>query len=158
MSQSLASAKRRRAPIQEAPVNNPYQSQQQQQQSPTQPSNVGLTLPQVIQVVDKRLTILEKFMAEVKPVITNSTNTITNKREQGEQQEGEEIPATLSDVVEEFNQRYELLAEEIVNIKNIVLSLQSYTMDVNKMLLEERTQIQLGGDAEQDINEVESKE
>ena len=30
------------------------------------------------------------------------------------------------------------MAVEIENLKNIVLSLQSYTMDVNKMLLEER--------------------
>jgi len=148
MSQSLASAKRRRAPIQEAPVNNPYQSQQQS--SPNQPSSVGLTLPQVIQVVDKRLTILEKFMAEVKPVITNTVSTTREEGEQGEQQEGDEVPLTLSNVVEEFNQRYELLAEEIVNIKNVVLSLQSYTMDVNKMLLEERTQLQLTDNSEQE--------
>jgi hypothetical protein len=148
MSQSLASAKRRRAPVQEAPVNSPYQSQQQS--SPNQPSSVGLTLPQVIQVVDKRLTILEKFMAEVKPVITNTVSTTREEGEQGEQQEGDEVPLTLSNVVEEFNQRYELLAEEIVNIKNVVLSLQSYTMDVNKMLLEERTQLQLTDNSEQE--------
>ena len=40
--------------------------------------------------------------------------------------------------MDEFNARFELLADEIANMKNIVLSLQSYTMDVNKMLLEER--------------------
>ena len=131
MSQSLASAKRRRAPVQEAPVNNTYPSPPQ----PTPASSVGLTLPQVIQIVDKRLTILEKFMSEVKP-------NIMNYGEQGEEEEGEEVALTLTNVVEEFNQRYELLAEEIVNIKNIVLSLQSYTMDVNKMLLEERTIVQ----------------
>lgn len=135
MSQSLASAKRRRAPAQEAPVNSTYPSQPQQQQ----PSNVGLTLPQVIQIVDKRLTILEKFMSEVKP-------NIMNYGEQEEQEgEGEEVALTLTNVVEEFNQRYELLAEEIVNIKNIVLSLQSYTMDVNKILLEERTLLKPNG-------------
>lgn len=136
MSQSLASAKRRRAPAQEAPVNSTYPSQPQQQP----PSNVGLTLPQVIQIVDKRLIILEKFMSEVKPNIMNYGE---EGEEQGEQEgEGEEVTMTLANVVEEFNQRYELLAEEIVNIKNIVLSLQSYTMDVNKMLLEERTLVQ----------------
>jgi hypothetical protein len=31
------------------------------------------------------------------------------------------------------------LAQEIMNLKDIVLKLQSYTMDVNKQLLEERT-------------------
>jgi hypothetical protein len=34
-----------------------------------------------------------------------------------------------------------MLAEEIQTIKNMVLSLQSYTMDVNKMLLEERNRL-----------------
>jgi hypothetical protein len=140
MSQSLASAKRRRAPVQEPPVNTAYPSQQQQQ--PTQPSSVGLTLPQVIQIVDKRLTILEKFMSDVKPILTdNGEQRIQGEQGQEEEEEGE-VALTLPNVVEEFNQRYELLAEEIVNIKNIVLSLQSYTMDVNKMLLEERTLLQ----------------
>jgi len=144
MSQSLASAKRRRAPVQEPPINTAYPSQQQQQ--PTPASSVGLTLPQVIQIVDKRLTILERFMADVKPILTDNGEQGQQPQQQDEQQEGEgegeEVAMTLPNVVEEFNQRYELLAEEIVNIKNIVLSLQSYTMDVNKMLLEERMLVQ----------------
>jgi hypothetical protein len=128
MSQSLASAKRRRAPVQETPVNNIAQ----QNQSQPQIQSGGLTLPQVIQIVDKRLIVLEKFMTEMKTVgpVENSDTAIE-----------EDMPSSLSEVVEEFNQRYEMLAEEIVNIKNIVLSLQSYTMDVNKKLLEERIRI-----------------
>jgi hypothetical protein len=128
MSQSLASAKRRRAPVQETPVNNIAQ----QNQSQPQIQSGGLTLPQVIQIVDKRLIVLEKFMTEMKTVgpVENSDTAIE-----------EDMPSSLSGVVEEFNQRYEMLAEEIVNIKNIVLSLQSYTMDVNKKLLEERIRI-----------------
>jgi hypothetical protein len=128
MSQSLASAKRRRAPVQETPVNNIAP----QNQSQPQIQSGGLTLPQVIQIVDKRLIVLEKFMTETKTVgpVENSDTAI---------EEG--MPSSLSEVVEEFNQRYEMLAEEIVNIKNIVLSLQSYTMEVNKKLLEERIRI-----------------
>ena len=34
-----------------------------------------------------------------------------------------------------------MLAEEIINLKNIVLNLQSYTMEVNKTLMEERVRI-----------------
>ena len=44
----------------------------------------------------------------------------------------------IKEIVEEFDKRYELLAEEIVNLKNIVLNLQSYTMEVNKTLYDER--------------------
>jgi hypothetical protein len=54
--------------------------------------------------------------------------------EDGEEGSGGVDPAVL----DEFNARFEIMAEEIANIKSIVLSLQSYTMNVNKMLLEER--------------------
>ena len=35
----------------------------------------------------------------------------------------------------------DIIVEEIANLKDIVLKLQSYTMDVNKTLLEERINI-----------------
>jgi len=44
----------------------------------------------------------------------------------------------LGRIYDEFDKRYEMLAEEIIHMKNIVLNLQSYTMDVNKLLMEER--------------------
>ena len=43
--------------------------------------------------------------------------------------------------MDDFNTRFDALADEIANMKNIVLSLQSYTMDVNKVLMEERVRI-----------------
>ena len=133
MSQSLASAKKRRAPIQ---VPEPVQSRSASQvgvpaQQP-QPMNGGLTLPQVIQLVDRRLNILEKFMSES----TSGSSMLVSDASDSEGQ-----PMSLKDIVEEFDKRYEMLAEEIVNLKNIVLSLQSYTMDVNKTLMEERVRI-----------------
>jgi hypothetical protein len=47
----------------------------------------------------------------------------------------------LNTVIDEFNNRFEILATEINEMKDILLKLQSYTMDVNKMLLNERIQI-----------------
>ena len=41
----------------------------------------------------------------------------------------------------EFNHRYEILASEILNLKHIVMKLQSYTLDINKTLVEERIQV-----------------
>jgi hypothetical protein len=38
----------------------------------------------------------------------------------------------------EFDEKFEVLANEIADLKDIVLKLQSYTMEVNKMLMEER--------------------
>ena len=131
MSQSLASAKRRRAPAltQNEPVNQVQKNAPGQQ---TPPMNTGLTLPQVIQVIDRRLSTLETFMNGFK----NNENYIQN-----ENTKEQTAPEYLNDVIEDFDKRYEMLAEEIVNIKNIVLSLQSYTMEVNKMLIDERVRI-----------------
>ena len=64
-------------------------------------------------------------------------------RDQQQQQPKELVAAEgiskeLEAVLDEFQSRFEILAEELSSLKNIVLSLQSYTMDVNKRLLEER--------------------
>ena len=44
----------------------------------------------------------------------------------------------LEKIIDEFNGRFEIFAEEIANMKDVIMKLQSYTMDVNKTLLEER--------------------
>jgi len=126
MSQGVAAARKRRAPASlQAPVPPPI-STQQQQSAPA----VGLTLPQVIALVDKRLTIVETFMNETKSSGL-SNNVISTNTENLE----------TSPLLEELTNRCELLAEEVINLKNIVLNLQSYTMEVNKTLMEERVRI-----------------
>lgn len=134
MSQSLASAKKRRAPN-ELPSANLHKSVSHNQSAAANMQSTGLTLPQVIQLVDHRLIVLEKFMN----LSSNRTNIDLNAMENPhDSQESEEVSSNIKEVIDEFDKRYELLVEEIVNLKNIVLSLQTYTMDVNKMLLEER--------------------
>jgi len=133
MSASLAAAKKRRANIQEPPRTMSPSSATQQP-----PISAGLTLPQVIQVVDNRLIILEKFMRETKESGVPRTMTPSISTEDNSESSS---PIDISDIVEEFDNRYKMLAEEIAELKNIVLKLQSYTMDVNKTLLEERVRI-----------------
>lgn len=132
MSQALASARKRRG----VPQNTPELSPQQRTMQQPNVNNAGLTLPQVISIVDKRLTNLEQFMKEVKEtgVSTNNNNNITLSETSQELQE-------QPNWIEEFNHRFEVLAEEINNIKDVVLKLQSYTMEVNKTLLEERINV-----------------
>ena len=129
MSQSLAAAKKRRANFQEPVTNAPVKGAQKTPDSLSTP--VGLTLPQVIQLVDKRLITLENFMNQSKSAPVQSSNTSKQSN----------VPSNMDEIVDEFDKRYNMLAEEIVNIKNIVLSLQSYTMEVNKSLLDERVRI-----------------
>ncbi len=138
MSASLAAARKRRGvppePVPQPTVNNPPPSSQG-------PS--GLTLPQVISLVDKRLLVLESFMKEQKessspniqlrssPLVNNADSTLSN----------ETIKREIESITEEFNDRYELLASEIQSIKDIVIKLQSFTMEVNKTLMEERIHV-----------------
>lgn len=129
MSASNSAAKKRRAPIEQPKPTyvSPNASIQQQVTTSTSPS--GLTLPQVIALIDKRLVSLEGFTTEFKnsrdeEQFTNS-NSIDND--------------SLQELSNEMDSRFEVFVEEFANLKNIVMSLQNYTMDVNKMLLEERS-------------------
>lgn len=134
MSQAIASARKRRGvpqqnPVPEVPQNRMTPSPQQQNgQNINAP---GLTLPQVIALIDRRLINLEKFAKESKETTVSNAST----------QSLSEPVALQSDLLDEFNNRFELLATEINNMKDIVLKLQSYTMDVNKTLLQERINV-----------------
>jgi hypothetical protein len=126
MSNANASAKKRRAP--QSLENTPVSSSNRQtntNNSTTTPSSNALTLPQVIALFDTRILKLEKSANESKNIVSNK-------------QSGIELN---NDILNEINSRFELLAEEISNIKDIVLKLQSYTMEVNKTLLEERINV-----------------
>ena len=142
MSQSNAAAIKRRAnpPPSVQQQRNVQPNQQQQQQSIGSSPNVntpGLTLPQVIALVDRRLINLETFVKESKE---NSNQVKFENNIQTPS--ANSLPENAFDqLVEEFSHRFEVLAEELSVLKDTVLKLQTYTMDVNKALLEERVQI-----------------
>jgi hypothetical protein len=127
MSQANSAARKRRAGGASMDSQSPAQTTPRPGQTPV-PG--GLTLPQVIAVVDARLIKLETFMKETQqsagkthtpmPANVNSYNAV------------EKIDTS------EFDEKFEVLANEIADLKDIVLKLQSYTMEVNKMLMEER--------------------
>lgn len=100
------------------------QQQPQSQQPPQKPMGTGLTLPQVIAVIDNRLIVLENFMKDTVTVDQIQTS---------------ELPPT--EFVEEVQTRFDILAREISDLKDVILKLQSFTMDVNRALLEERIHI-----------------
>ena len=157
MSQANAAAIKRRAnpPQTVQPQRNiqpNQQQQQQQQQSINSSTNVnapGLTLPQVIALIDRRLNNLETFVKESKEnsnqvkfennIQTPSVNSLPKN--------------AFEQLVEEFGHRFDVLAEELSILKDTVLKLQTYTMDVNKALLEERIQIFSDLGSNQQINE-----
>ena len=130
MSQGLAAARKRRAPASINPTNPP--APVNNQSLPPNPA-MGLTLPQVIALVDQRLVVVETFMKNMQSSHTTGFDSQLNNLS---------IPdSNITQILEEINSRYDLLAEEVINLKNIVLNLQSYTMEVNKTLMEERIRI-----------------
>lgn len=133
MSRAMASARQRRAGIE------PAAPQITQQQQPTPPS--GLTLQQVIALVDNRLIVLEQFM---KTSQNSNSSGIEIRDSNNINVSDSSDPNQLTDlneILEEYNNRFVLLAEEIGQIKDTVMKLQTYTMDVNKMLIEERVNV-----------------
>jgi hypothetical protein len=125
MSNANASARKRRAPqsLENTPPPAPVSTRQTNTTNTSTSS--ALTLPQVIALFDSRLVKLEKAANEPKNIVSNKESGVELNE----------------DILNEINSRFELLAEEISNIKDIVLKLQSYTMDVNKTLLEERINV-----------------
>lgn len=116
MSSSNAAAIRRRAGTQQTDTSTKNTPQPSKNITSSQ-----MTLQQVITTVDKRLNQLEKLAGNNESA--NNTND------------------NISDIVNEFNSRFELIVTEINSLKDIVLKLQTFTMDVNKRLLDERIEV-----------------
>ena len=130
MSTALASARRRRAgPETVAPTPGARQTTPQPSfPGAQQPPNIGggLTLPQVIAVVDKRLSTLEVFMQNQSQSNENQTS---------------EAPEGIKEILDEYASRFDIIADELALLKDTILKLQTYTMEVNKTLMEDRIRI-----------------
>jgi hypothetical protein len=142
-SSAVASARKRRAGISQS---NPIENMQSSNNSSSTQQSNGLTLPQVISLIDTRLIKLEKFMNESKENRENPNNQMmqqlyTQPQSQPIPNADQSTISNFSEIIEEFQQRFVLLAEEINSLKDTIIKLQTYTMDVNKTLLEERINI-----------------
>lgn len=126
MNNSNAAARKRRAPPVSEPITRPVNtqlntSQAQSQAQANQSQTAGHTLPQVISIINNRLLFLE-----------NQTKETQNNSK-------DEDSAGFNEIQAEYENRFDLIIREIDSIKEIVIKLQSYTMDVNKILVEEHT-------------------
>jgi len=133
MSASIASAKNKRAGIKPStpPVSNTPTNTAQNVNS------TGLTLPQVVALIDRRLINLETFMKETKEMDQNFTVPSESTTSNSESDSIVMDASEFNTFVDEINQRFQLLAEEVNGVKDALLKLQGYTMDVNKLLLGE---------------------
>jgi hypothetical protein len=133
MSQANAAARKRRAggaSLQE----NSAPAQINQPQAP----KGGLTLPQVISLVDKRLITLETFMKESQSSLQNVSVQSQSQKQSNVSDTSASSEDAVNQLADEFDTKFTLLAQEVAELKDIVLKLQTYTMEVNKTLYEER--------------------
>ena len=93
----------------------------------------GMTLQEVISHFNKKIQGLEESVSKISPTTTTngSSTSGTSTPNSGE----------LNVIFSEFNDRFELFAQEIALMKEQLLKLQTYTMDVNKVLYEERVRV-----------------
>jgi hypothetical protein len=137
MSAALSSARRRRAgPEAVAPGPGIRQTNPQPSFPGAQQANMGpgLTLPQVIALVDKRLNSLENYVQTQNAEAT--TKSITSELDIDI-----DIDARLTPIIEEYNSRFDIIADELASLKDTIMKLQTYTMEVNRTLMGERIRI-----------------
>jgi|UniRef100_A0A6C0IRB7 hypothetical protein len=143
MSSSNAAAIRRRVGAQATALSNSAPNLNSiPENSSTEPNNnktKTYTTFEMITLLNSRVVALEKGANQ-----TSSNNETTTQQE-------------LMSLAEEINIRFELFANEIAEMKDTVMKLQTYTMDVNKMLLNERIQI-LSNVEQTEISEPEFQE
>jgi len=111
MSSSNAAAIRRR--VTQPSTANPNLPPSQNASQPN--TNQSMTIQQAMISMDKRLKELEQPNSQVDPT-----------------------PENLDVLIGEINHRFELVVTELAELKDTLLKLQTYTMDVNKTLLDER--------------------
>ena len=117
MSAANAAAIRRRVSNQNAPPPVPTTTTKNTTNQNVQ--NKGMTLPQVINSLDQRIKTIEETFS----------NTGNDSKELD------------SKIIEEYNTRFEILASEIGELKDVIMKLQSFTMEVNKSLYDDRIRI-----------------
>jgi hypothetical protein len=52
-----------------------------------------------------------------------------------------ELPDNFKEILDEYASRFDIIADELASMKDTVMKLQTYTMEVNKTLLEDRIRI-----------------
>jgi hypothetical protein len=115
MSSAALAKKRRAAPL------TPQQPVTNTQQQSNQLSSPKITVQQALAILDSRLAKLEKMPLD-------TSNTVVK--------DSDDENLQLKELVTEYENRFELLVNEINNLKDTVFKLQTFTMEVNKDMYE----------------------
>ena len=120
MSQGNAAAIRRRVRNQEGQPASSFDPSVSTNDTPPNTNSV-IPVEDAFKMINTKLFTLEKKME----TSLSSINT----------------DSSIMDVLEEYNARFDLIAAELGELKETILKLQTFTMDVNKTLYDERIKI-----------------
>ena len=115
---SIAAAKRRRAQVDKPPT--PPSAQPARMPPQPQPVQQRLNPSQIIAQMESRITSLERQIS-VPPSVQVEVNTPEGQRQMG-----------IAEYMSEVDQKFLVLAEELSTMKDTLMKLQSFTMDVNQ--------------------------
>ena len=133
---ALSSAKRRRTVgANDSPINSTSQVQESMQ------NNRPVSLQQAIHILNNRTLLLEQTVSESLGKNTENVTSMMNTNHLDEGKIQEMVNNMFQSHFTEFNHRYEILATEIMSLKQIIMKLQSYTLDINKTMAKERIQL-----------------
>jgi uncharacterized tellurite resistance protein B-like protein len=111
---------------------------------PKIPPGTPLTIPQAVQLMELRMTSLENVVKDSLANAGTRTVAAASAADSTVYASMEE----LDQVVAEYDERFQIMAKEVAQVTTemakfteMFLQLQSYTMNVNKMLYEERVQL-----------------
>lgn len=93
--------------------------------APAAPVGAGagaLTLQQIINITDRRLSALESAIQKGTGATTSTATA----------------PALAQEAIDEIYSRFDILLGEVAELKDTLMKLQTFTMEVNKTLFEER--------------------
>lgn len=127
MSNSLAKKRRVNLPPPPSPVPSPSNLNQ----PPSGGERRPMTLPQVLSILEMRLSAIEKNQSTRKVEDTTTTEPTSA------------VDDSLKETLDEYESRFEMLADQINYLKDTLMKLQTFTMEVNKTLFEERVQISM---------------
>ena len=122
-----------------SPVQSSSPSPYQNSTDDLQSDNKFLTVQQVINLISTRLVKLEGMVNRPQEVPSATVPDVHYAPVVPELDESKIVnlcKMVLSEHLEEFDHRYSMLAEELVNLKNLITNLQSYTMEVNAKLVQ----------------------
>ena len=149
MSSSAAMARKRRGLTPPQPQSPPIvasnaSSSMSQQIGQSSNGKGGFTINQAITLIDSRLKVLEDFKHFQETLLMNKKDDKQiNNNNNSHNTTVEQLTDMCNQMTQEYEERFILLATEIHELKDMMLKLQSFTMEVNQSLVTDRNKMMI---------------